>query len=239
MATVREVILSNQKKEDGTWNVKIRVTHQRKTNYISTQHYVSAKQLRSDYSIKDPIVFKAVSGVVNNYRSKISDLGPKLETYDLARLVNYLTAKDVISAEKINVIEFGRRKIAELKASNRIGSSCNLRTVVNSLVDFFESEFVPVTEIRANMLIKYEKFLRSKREQIRCDQYKKKYKRTVAGLSDNGLHNHMRDLRTLFNNIRDFYNDEDLDVGVSEICYTLFRGKLTTLFAGKEMQPML
>jgi len=212
MATVREVILSNQKKEDGTWNVKIRVTHQRKTNYISTQHYVGAKQLRSDYSIKDPIVFKAVSGVVNNYRSKISDLGPKLETYDLARLVNYLTAKDVISAEKINVIEFGRRKIAELKASNRIGSSCNLRTVVNSLVDFFESEFVPVTEIRANMLIKYEKFLRSKREQIRCDQYKKKYKRTVAGLSDNGLHNHMRDLRTLFNNIRDFYNDEDLDV---------------------------
>ena len=29
------------------------------------------------------------------------------------------------------------------------------------------------------------------------------------------------------------------DVGVSEICYTLFRGKLTTYFAGKEMQQML
>jgi len=28
-------------------------------------------------------------------------------------------------------------------------------------------------------------------------------------------------------------------LGVSEICYTLFRGKLTTLFAGKEMQSML
>jgi hypothetical protein len=28
-------------------------------------------------------------------------------------------------------------------------------------------------------------------------------------------------------------------VGVSEICYTLFRGKLTTCFAGKEMQHML
>ena len=32
---------------------------------------------------------------------------------------------------------------------------------------------------------------------------------------------------------------EAAKVGVSEICYTLFRGKLTTLFAGKEMQPML
>jgi hypothetical protein len=28
-------------------------------------------------------------------------------------------------------------------------------------------------------------------------------------------------------------------VDVSEICYTLFRGKLTTCFAGKEMQQML
>jgi hypothetical protein len=28
-------------------------------------------------------------------------------------------------------------------------------------------------------------------------------------------------------------------LGVSEICYTLFRGKLTTCFAGKEMQRML
>ena len=52
MATIREVILPNQKREDGTWNVKIRVTHQRKVNYISTQHYVGAKQIRPDHSIK-------------------------------------------------------------------------------------------------------------------------------------------------------------------------------------------
>jgi len=33
--------------------------------------------------------------------------------------------------------------------------------------------------------------------------------------------------------------DAGYKMGVSEICYTLFRGKLTTLFAGKEMHPML
>jgi hypothetical protein len=41
--------------------------------------------------------------------------------------------------------------------------------------------------------------------------FKKPYMRTVKGLSDTGLHNHMRDLRILFNDIRDFYNDEDQD----------------------------
>jgi hypothetical protein len=30
-----------------------------------------------------------------------------------------------------------------------------------------------------------------------------------------------------------------VNLDVSEICYTLFRGKLTTFFAGKEMQQML
>jgi hypothetical protein len=30
-----------------------------------------------------------------------------------------------------------------------------------------------------------------------------------------------------------------ISLDVSDICYTLFRGKLTTLFAGKEMQQLL
>jgi len=75
MATIREVILPNQKREDGTWNVKIRVTHQRKVNYISTQHYVGAKQIRPDHSIKDPIILNAIYPTLKEYREKISELG--------------------------------------------------------------------------------------------------------------------------------------------------------------------
>jgi len=33
-------------------------------------------------------------------------------------------------------------------------------------------------------------------------------------LSHTGPHNHMRDLRILFNNIKDHYNDEDLGIVV-------------------------
>jgi len=86
--------------------------------------------------------------------------------------------------------------------------------VVNGLVDFFGSENVPVTEIRANMLVKYEAFLRSERDIIRLNQFQRKVTRTMPGLSDNGLHNHMRDLRILFNAIRNFYNDEDLGLTI-------------------------
>jgi len=36
-----------------------------------------------------------------------------------------------------------------------------------------------------------------------------------------------------------FIDECVIKLDVSEICYTLFRGKLTTFFAGKEMQLML
>jgi len=214
MATIREVILPNSKRDDGTWNVKIRVTHQRKVNYISTQHYVGIKQIRTDHTIKDPIILKALNPVLDDYRSKISDLGPKLELYNLPRLIAYLTNKVIKTADEINVIAFGRRRIEELRAADRGASAANMITVVNSLVDYFKNDIVPITEIRAKMLLDYEKYLRSERTITRSDQFGKLYKRTVKGLSDTGLHNHMRDLRILFNDIRDFYNDEDLDIVV-------------------------
>jgi len=212
MATIREVILANSQREDGTWNVKIRVTHQRKVNYISTQHYVGAKQIRKDYSIKDPIILKALNPVLDDYRTKISDLGPKLELYSLPRLIKYLTDKGNITADEINVIEFGLQRIDDLKSEKRGASAANMLTVINSLKDYLKSDFVAITEIRTKMLLEYEKYLRSDRKLTRTDQFKNEYKRTVKGLSDTGLHNHMRDLRILFNNIKDFYNDEDLDI---------------------------
>jgi chromosome condensin MukBEF complex kleisin-like MukF subunit len=45
-------------------------------------------------------------------------------------------------------------------------------------------------------------------------------------------------LMRLFSIGRWYMIDQAIRLGVSEICYTLFRGKLTTCFAGKEMQHM-
>ncbi|WP_183580197.1 phage integrase SAM-like domain-containing protein [Mucilaginibacter sp. X5P1] len=212
MATVREVIIPLEKKKDGTWNVKIRINHKGKTINLKTQHFIGEKQIRKDFTIKDPIVLKSINPVLDDYRTKISELGVKLELFDVARLVDYLTNKGVVTADEINIIEFGRERIEELRKAKRDASAANMTTVVNSLVDYFRSELVAVTEIRAKMLTEYETYLRSERTITRPDQFKNEYKRTVKGLSDTGLHNHMRDLRILFNEIKNHYNDEDLDI---------------------------
>jgi len=44
MATVAIKIHKHHKKADGTYNVKIRITHKREKKYIDTPHFVGSKQ---------------------------------------------------------------------------------------------------------------------------------------------------------------------------------------------------
>lgn len=46
MVTIKETVIARRKKKDGTWNLKIRVTHKRKVAYIETPHFVNEKQLK-------------------------------------------------------------------------------------------------------------------------------------------------------------------------------------------------
>jgi len=211
MATVREVVLPHHKKEDGTWNVKIRVTHNRKSTYIDTQHYVGAKQLKKDFRIKDQFILDLIYPLLIEYRTKISELGSKLTFYNCKTLAHYLLSGGQVRAEDINIIEFGREQIKELRLADRNGSADDMRRVVNSLVDFFKTDQIPITHIRAGFLAEYESFLTAPRMMTRINQGKPAT-RKVKGLGKTGLHNHMRDLRILFNDVCDFYNDEDMEI---------------------------
>ncbi|PWK80348.1 integrase-like protein [Mucilaginibacter oryzae] len=212
MATVREVVLPHHKKEDGTWNVKIRVTHNRKSTYIDTQHFVGSKQIRKDFKIKDHFILDLLHPILKDYRDKISELGTKLSFYNCKTLAHYLQSGGQINADDINIVEFGREQIKHLENQDRGASANDMKRVVNSLVDYFKTEQVPITRIRAAFLVEYEAYLKSPRTMIRLDQFQRPITRKVKGLQKAGLHNHMRDLRILFNNVCDFYNDEDMEV---------------------------
>jgi hypothetical protein len=46
------VVLAHHKKEDGTYNVKIRVTHNRVTRYIKTNIFVAKNDVTKKYEDK-------------------------------------------------------------------------------------------------------------------------------------------------------------------------------------------
>lgn len=197
MATVCGVVLPHNKRKDDTWNVKIKVTLNRKRAHIDTQHYVIMKQLKKDYSIKDEFILDSLSPVLKEYRDKITNLGPKLEFYNAQSLADYLDQKE-LKAENINFIEFGWSIVKLVKEKKRKGCLGNFKAVMYGLQDFFGSDHTPITEMTSKMLVKYEEHLRTPRIILRPNKYKILTPRKTDGVTDGGLHNHMRDLRTIF-----------------------------------------
>lgn len=208
MATVSAKVFGHHKKADGTYNVKICIRHKGLRKYLDTSHFVVKKQLTSDFKIKDPFVADKVESQLREYRKLISELDDRLEFFTAEALRDYLLNQN----EDIDFLKFCSSHIESLKQSGRVGSANNFRVVRNSLTDYFKREAVSIKEVHSNMLSSYERYLRSERMITRINQNGSIVATKNKGLSDSGLHNHMRDLRTLFNAARDLHNNEDLGI---------------------------
>ncbi|RZK39140.1 MAG: recombinase [Pedobacter sp.] len=207
MATISARIYKHHKKADGTYNVKVCIFHKAQRRYINTNHYLVGKQLTSKLKIKDKFIADIVERQLIDYRRTVSELGSKLNSFSSEALRDYLRDKDA----DINFIAFCDDHIQRTKLEGREGTAHNHSRIRNSLVDYFGRETVSVTEINSAMLFIYERYLKSERKMARINQLGKTVVIIRPPMSEIGLHNHMRDLRTLFNEARDFYNNEDLE----------------------------
>ncbi|TWI15507.1 site-specific integrase [Sphingobacterium siyangense] len=208
MATVSAKVYEHHKKSDGTYNVKICVYHKGERRFLDTNHYVVQKQLTKTKKIKDTFILDKLNEQLKEYRKAISDLDAMLENFTAESLRDYLKDRD----EDVEFIQFCKEHINSLKTDGRTGTAKNHSAICNSLVDYFKRQKVSIKEINSNMLLSYERFLKSDRIMTRLNQFGKPVVTTEKGLSDSGLHNHMRDLRTLFNEARRKYNNEDLGI---------------------------
>jgi hypothetical protein len=66
MATIKEVVLKHHKKEDDTYNIKYRLTDNRKITYINTNYLAGEKQLKKDFSVKDKFLLSVISNDIAN-----------------------------------------------------------------------------------------------------------------------------------------------------------------------------
>ena len=83
MATFKAVVMRHQKRRDGKYPVSIRLTHNKKSTYISTGLYVSGKQINSKtFEIKDQFVLERTNSTIRDYERF-------LLTYSTTELINY------------------------------------------------------------------------------------------------------------------------------------------------------
>jgi integrase len=139
-------------------------------------------------------------------------LGQNIYNYTARELADYFekqtTKKDNIS---IDFIEFSHKHIVKLREENREPYAHSINTSLNAFIDFVKTDSFDIKNITSKTLSSFDEFLRKPRTIKRLNQFNKEVKTESKGLNDMSVKDYMTNLRTLFNEAIDYYNDADKD----------------------------
>ena len=182
----KALVKKDKQRADKTWNVLIRCTHNRKVRYISTSEYVTKDDLTSSFKIKNQLILDKCDELIKTYRKKVLELNLEVNDLDMDQIINFLKKKDDNTG--IDFIEFADQWCAK---HTEIKGIKNYKTAINSLCAFFGRRKILCSEINVKSMKEYEESLSDR------PRAKSLYTAMIV---------------KLFNEARDFYNDEDNDV---------------------------
>lgn len=166
MATFKFLVLPHQRKEDGTYNVKVRVTQKGKSKYIKTNQNVSASDIskrkengKEKIKIKNQAVIDLMEELILGFKKKLISAGVNAEYWDVDRIVEHLTTD--IDDFRLNFIAYGRKVADEKEKEGRIGTAKQYRIAINALVRFVGKEELDINIITVSFMRSFEKHLKT------------------------------------------------------------------------------
>ena len=160
MLTIKAEIKKQEQKLDGTYNVKLRFTLDRKVKRLSTSLFVTNKDLTKDLKIKQTSpIRQEVNNLIRSYQEKCAKLQIELNHYTLDEVMDYLDGERQ-KQQTIDFIKFSREWIA----SATIKGAANYTSALNALIRFIGKEELDVNLITLDFLENFKTFLNKERE---------------------------------------------------------------------------
>ena len=201
MLTIKAEIKRSELKVDGTYNVKIRFTLDRKVKRLSTNLFVTQQDLTKSLKFKeDTSIKREVDRLVLYYREQCLKLQLDQNHYSLDEIVEFLNGEQE-KQQTINFIKFSREWIA----STAIKGAANYTTAINALVRFIGKEELDINLITLDFLEDFKSFLNKERE-IRTKRLMQQGKRVPSNRS---LSLYLISIKKLFNEAKKRYNKKD------------------------------
>lgn len=190
--TFKASIKKNEQRKDGTWQVKIRLTKDRKISWIPTNFYVAKAQIsRRSYEITDTDILSSCNAVIGDFREIINRMGDEVNFYDVKYLAKHLIEERArkLNAGIVDLIYFGKKHVEKLNKELRIGYAKNIEKTLSWLEKHYTQ--LPINRITTQML-----------ENIQI--------RLLETMSQTSANIHLRNIRTLFNACADEIDDDTL-----------------------------
>lgn len=212
MLTIKAEVQKDRKRNDGSYNVKIRFTKDRTVKRISTNLFATDADLTSDLKLKeDSMTKQEADRLVLHYRTMVNSLHLDSGNYDVSEIVNRLLCKE--EAEKpIDFIAFSKKWISE----TTIKGKDNYTTALNSFIRFVGTEELEIKKITVDQLEQYRDYIiKVRNERVKALQAEGK-----RVPSNRCLSLYLMSLKHLYGEAQRFYNKPDK--GLMRIPHTPF-----------------
>jgi len=204
MLTIKAEIKKSEQKVDGTFNVKLRFTLDRKVKRISTSLFVSPTDLtRTGDFKKSSLVKEQIDNLVNEYKIKCAKLQIDLHHYTLEQIFQLLKYNSKETSE-IEFISFCKNWIS--KAT--IKGASNYTTALNAFVKYAQKDTLPVNSISKEFVFGFKEFLYKERE----NRVKKLTEEGKRIPSNRSVSLYLIALKRLYKELQTEYNNYDLNI---------------------------
>ena len=201
MLTIKAEIKRSELKVDGTYNVKIRFTLDRKVKRLSTNLFVTQQDLTKSLKFKeDTSIKREIDRLVLYYREQCLKLQLDQNHYSLDEIIEFLNGEQE-KQQTIDFIKFSREWIA----STTIKGAPNYTAAINALVRFVGKEELDINLITLDFLEQFKAFLIGERD-ARTKKLMQQGKRVT---SNRTLSLYLVSIKKLFNEAKRKFNKKD------------------------------
>lgn len=201
MLTIKAEIKRSELKVDGTYNVKIRFTLDRKVKRLSTNLFVTQQDLTKSLKFKeDTSIKREIDRLGLYYREQCLKLQLDQNHYSLDEIIEFLNGEQE-KQQTIDFIKFSREWIA----SATIKGAPNYTTAINALVRFVGKEELDINLITLEFLEQFKAFLIGERD-ARTKKLMQQGKRVT---SNRTLSLYLVSIKKLFSEAKRKFNKKD------------------------------
>lgn len=223
MITFKPMVFAHQKREDGSYNVKIRVTFKRVSRWLPTTLFATDKDLTRSLKIKSPALLDGCDKIVGDMRSSASKISPfRLEEMTVDQVVEWIKTDLRGRDWRLDFFTWCDEDIA----TKSPGARNNYVNAVKALERFLGKREIDINDITRGMIVDFQNYLDGEKKFYRSGQGEvvasKKKDKIKGGVSVR----YPKNLATLYQDAKDRWNDEDRDeILIPRDPFGVLRGK--------------
>lgn len=204
MLTIKAEVQRDKQRSDGTYNVKVRFTQDRKVKRLSSSLFVSSKDLTKSFNFKEGTTVKReVDKLIQTYQEKCAKLQLEVNHYTLDDIFSFLKSERE-QTQSIDFIQYCK----EWLETTDIKGKKNYQSALNSFISYLGKEHLKTDEVTSQLLNGFKAHLNLRREK-QVIQLQKQGKRIP---SNRTVSLYLGSIRHLFNEAKKKYNDYDKNI---------------------------